>query len=152
MSYQLSTSKHFKSDDFLPFGAGKTVIICSRILSMPSSIQSITAAADPEDFVSMGMNTALKNFQILDNAYGVLGIELMAAAQGLDFRKHKLGDGVKLAKDLIREKVDFLDIDRPLHGDHNTMKKMVKTSKIVDEIELSFGNLYEEKVWVLRKA
>ena len=121
-------------------------IVEQRILSMPASIQSIPAAADQEDFVSMGMNTALKNFQILDNAYGVLGIELMAAAQGLDFRKHKLGDGVKLAKDLIREKVDFLDIDRPLHGDHNTMKEMVKTSKIVDEIELSFGNLYEEKV------
>ncbi len=35
----------------------------------------------------MGMNTALKNGQILDNAYGVLGIEFMAAAQALDFRE-----------------------------------------------------------------
>jgi histidine ammonia-lyase len=33
----------------------------------------------------MGLNTALKNGQILDNAYGVLGIEFMAAAQALDF-------------------------------------------------------------------
>jgi len=121
-------------------------IVEQRILSMPACIQSIPAAADQEDFVSMGMNTALKNFQILDNAYGVLGIELMAAAQALDFREHKLGDGVQMAKDLIRKRVDFLDIDRPLHGDHNTMKKMVKTCEIVNEIELNFGNLYEGEV------
>jgi histidine ammonia-lyase len=50
------------------------LIVEQRILSAPaSSIQSIPAAADQEDFVSMGMNTALKNGQILDNAYGVLG-------------------------------------------------------------------------------
>jgi len=119
-------------------------IVEQRILSMPASIQSIPAAADQEDFVSMGMNTALKNNQILDNAYGILGIELMAAAQALDFRKHKLGDGVQLAKNIIRKHVEFLDIDRPLHGDHNKMKELVKKCEIVDEIELKFGNLYED--------
>jgi histidine ammonia-lyase len=49
------------------------LIVEQRILSTPASIQSIPAAADQEDFVSMGMNTAIKNGQILDNAYGVLG-------------------------------------------------------------------------------
>jgi len=63
-------------------------IVEQRILSAPASIQSIPAAADQEDFVSMGMNTAIKNFQILDNAYGILGIEIMAAAQALDFREY----------------------------------------------------------------
>ena len=63
------------------------LIVEQRILSAPASIQSIPAAADQEDFVSMGMNTAIKNGQILDNAYGVLGIEFMAAAQALDFRE-----------------------------------------------------------------
>ena len=62
-----------------------TLIVEQRILSTPASIQSIPAAADQEDFVSMGMNTALKNEQILDNAYGILGIEFMAAAQGTRF-------------------------------------------------------------------
>jgi histidine ammonia-lyase len=119
-------------------------IVEQRILSMPASIQSIPAAADQEDFVSMGMNTALKNNQILDNAYGILGIELMAAAQALDFRKHKLGDGVQLAKNVIRKHVEFLDIDRPLYEDHNKMKELVKKCEIVDEIELNFGNLYED--------
>ena len=55
-------------------------IVEQRILSNPAFIQSIPAAADQEDFVSMGMNTALKTRTILDNAHGILGIELMAAA------------------------------------------------------------------------
>ena len=117
-------------------------IVEQRILSTPASIQSIPAAADQEDFVSMGMNTALKNFQILDNAYGILGIEFMAAAQGLDFREHKLGDGVKIAHKSIRENVDFLDKDRLLYTDHDTMKELIKSSKILDVVELSLGNFY----------
>ena len=90
----------------------------------------------------MGMNTALKNFQILDNAYGVLGIEFMAAAQGLDFRNHKLGKGVVISKDVIRNKVDYLDEDRPLYPDHDAMKELVKSCEILNKVELSLGNLY----------
>ena len=88
------------------------------------------------------MNTALKNFQIIDNAYGILGIEFMAAAQALDFRDHKLGAGVNIAKNVIRKEVEFLDEDRPLYSDHNTMKKIVKSCKILSKVELSLGNLY----------
>jgi len=116
-------------------------IVEQRILSMPASIQSIPAAADQEDFVSMGMNTAIKNFQILDNAYGVLGIEFMAAAQALDFREHKFGKGVQTAKDVVRRHVDFLDIDRPLYPDHTEMKALVKSCEILEEVEKEIGPL-----------
>tara|TARA_B100000965_G_scaffold54613_1_gene41044 strand:+ start:3075 stop:4595 length:1521 start_codon:yes stop_codon:yes gene_type:complete len=114
-------------------------IVEQRILSMPASIQSIPAAADQEDFVSMGMNTALKNFQILDNAYGVLGIEFMAAAQALDFRDHKFGKGVEVAYDTIRTVVDYLDEDRPLYPDHDNMKSLIKSCEILNKVELSLG-------------
>jgi len=116
-------------------------IVEQRILSMPASIQSIPAAADQEDFVSMGMNTAIKNVQILDNAYGVLGIEFMAAAQALDFREYTFGKGVSKAKEVIRRYVDFLDIDRPLYPDHTTMKKLVKSCEILEEVEKTVGSL-----------
>jgi len=116
-------------------------IVEQRILSMPASIQSIPAAADQEDFVSMGMNTAIKNFQILDNAYGILGIELMAAAQALDFRKYKLGKGVAEAKKVIRKHVRFLDKDRPLYKDHTTMKEVVKSGEILEATEKVVGPL-----------
>ena len=118
-----------------------TQIVEQRILSMPASIQSIPAAADQEDFVSMGMNTAIKNFQILDNAYGILGIELMAAAQALDFREYSFGKGVLKAKEVVRKYVNFLDIDRPLYPDHTNMKELVKSGEILDEIEKLVGSL-----------
>ena len=118
-----------------------TQIVEQRILSMPASIQSIPAAADQEDFVSMGMNTAIKNFQILDNAYGILGIEFMAAAQALDFREYVFGKGVTKAKEVIRKYVEFLDIDRPLYPDHTRMKELVKSCEILEEVEKTIGSL-----------
>jgi histidine ammonia-lyase len=116
-------------------------IVEQRILSAPASVQSIPAAADQEDFVSMGMNTAIKNVQIMDNAYGVLGIEFMAAAQALDFREYKFGKGVTKAKEIIRKYVDFLDIDRPLYPDHTAMKELVKSCEILEEVEKLIGTL-----------
>jgi len=116
-------------------------IVEQRILSMPASIQSIPAAADQEDFVSMGMNTAIKNFQIMDNAYGILGIEFMAAAQALDFRDFKFGSGVAKAKEVIRKYVEFLDIDRPLYDDHTRMKELVRSCEILSEVEKVTGEL-----------
>jgi len=116
-------------------------IVEQRILSVPASIQSIPAAADQEDFVSMGMNTAIKNFQIMDNAYGVLGIEFMAAAQALDFREFTFGKGVTKAKEIIRKYVDFLDIDRPLYPDHTRMKELVKSCEILEAVEKEIGSL-----------
>ena len=118
-----------------------TLIVEQRILSAPASIQSIPAAADQEDFVSMGMNTALQNKQILDNAYGILGIEFMAAAQALDFREYQFGKGVKTAKKVIRKYVEFLDVDRPLYPDHDRMKELVESCEILNEVEKVIGSL-----------
>jgi histidine ammonia-lyase len=108
---------------------------------MPASIQSIPAAADQEDFVSMGMNTAIKNMQILDNAYGVLGIEMMAASQALDFREYQFGTGVQKAKEVVRRHVEFLDVDRPLYPDHTAMKALVKSCDVLHEVEKEIGPL-----------
>src|SRR4030065_2082076 len=131
--------------DFLTKGAGMfsgmrlsqytadTLLVEQRILCMPASIQSIPAAADQEDFVSMGMNTALKNHQIMDNANGILGIEFMAAAQALGFREITPGAGVQAARGVIREYVQHLDVDRPLYPDHNQMKALVQSGALPDE-------------------
>ncbi len=118
-----------------------SLIVEQRILSAPASIHSIPAAADQEDFVSMGMNTAIKNGQILDNACGVLGIEFMAAAQALDFREFTPGTGVQMARQVIRKHVEHLDIDRPLFADHNKMKALVKSCEILEAVEGAVGSL-----------
>jgi histidine ammonia-lyase len=87
------------------------------------------------------MNTALKNGQILDNAYGVLGIEFMAAAQALDFREFTPGKGTQKAREVIRRHVAHLEVDRPLYPDHNTMKALVQSGEILEAVEKVVGRL-----------
>ncbi len=118
-----------------------TLIVEQRMLSAPAVVASIPAAADQEDFVSMGMNTAIKNGQILKNAYGVLGIEFMAAAQALDMRGHTPGRGVGAAREVIRMHVDYLDIDRPLYVDHTRMAELVESCEILEAVEAEIGSL-----------
>ncbi len=117
------------------------LIVEQRILSAPSYVQSIPAAADQEDFVSMGMNAALKTRQILENASGVLAIEFIAAAQGLDFREFKPGEGTRAAHCAVRKVVAHLEEDRPLFKDHNAMRDAVKACTVLDAVEGSIGEL-----------
>ncbi len=117
------------------------MIVEQRILSVPASIQSIPAAADQEDFVSMGMNTALKSRQIMDNAYGILGIEFIAATQALDFRDFSFGKGTKAAHSAVRKVVDHLSEDRPLYDDHNNMMAAVRKREILHAVEQEIGKL-----------
>jgi histidine ammonia-lyase len=116
-------------------------IVEQKTLSAPAYIQSIPAAADQEDFVSMGMNSALKTRQILDVACGVLGIELMAAAQALDLREFTPGHGTRAARAAIRRHVDYLDEDRPLYSDHNAMMKAVGDLDVLQAVENEVGEL-----------
>lgn len=118
-----------------------SLVVEQRILSMPGCIQSIPAAGDQEDFVSMGMNTALKTAQILENAYAVLGIEMIAAAQALDFRDFQFGKGTSAARAAVRTVVRHLEEDRPLFPDHNNMASAVKECLILKAVEEAVGQL-----------
>ena len=120
-----------------------SLIVEQRMLCTPASVASIPAAADQEDFVSMGMNTALKNAQIHENACGVLGIEMMAAAQALDLRDFTPGRGTAAAKACVREHVAFLDIDRPLNPDHTAMRELVRANRVLAAVEQVVGDLAE---------
>ncbi|UCG69146.1 MAG: histidine ammonia-lyase [Thermoplasmata archaeon] len=118
-------------------------LVCeNRVLSHPAATGSIPAAADQEDFVSMGMTTAIKTRQIIDNAQAVVAIELMAGAQALDFRAPaKPSKGVNAAYDVVRKHVEHLEEDRPLFDDINNLTAVVKAGKVLDEVEKSVGKL-----------
>ncbi|MCK4646858.1 MAG: histidine ammonia-lyase [Candidatus Aminicenantes bacterium] len=118
-------------------------LICeNRILSHPAATGSIPAAADQEDFVSMGMTTALKTHQIIDNAQAVLAIEMMAGAQAVDFRKPaKPSKGVQAAYEVIRKYVEHLEEDRPLFDDINSLKEIVESGEILEAVETAVGPL-----------
>ena len=106
-----------------------------KILAHPASIDSIPTSAGMEDFVSMGATSANKILRILEQAQQVIAIELLCAAQMLEFRKPlKPGVGAQRAYDLVRSFVPMLDHDRTLAPDIATMSKAVKEG-VFDELE-----------------
>jgi histidine ammonia-lyase len=89
----------------------------------------------------MGMNMAIKNGQILDNACGVIGIEFIAAAQGLDFHEFTPGTGCRKAKAIVRKHAAHFDVENPLYSDYTKMKEVVKSCEILEEVEKAAGVL-----------
>lgn len=90
----------------------------NKQLCTPSSVDSISSSNNQEDHVSMGANAATKCFRLLQNVEKVLGIELMTAAQALDFRRPASSSPIleSIIKE-FREIVPFNDADRILHTD-----------------------------------
>jgi len=92
--------------------------------------------------VSMGMTSAVKGRQIIDNAWSVLAIEFMAAAQGMDFLEPaRPGPAGRAAYEAIRGTVDFLDDDRPLYDDINNLTETVRSGRIIEAVEGAIGPL-----------
>jgi histidine ammonia-lyase len=118
-------------------------LVCeNRVLSHPAATGSIPAAADQEDFVSMGTTTAIKTRQIIENSWHVLAIELMAAAQAFDFLAPvKPSPATQAAFEVIREQVKKLEEDRPLYNDINNLAKIAKEGAILDAAERVAGRL-----------
>ncbi len=113
----------------------------TRILAHPAANQSIPAAADQEDFVSMGLTTTQKTRQIMENCFGVLAIEMIAGAQALDIRGMSPGAGVTAAHGVIREHIDHLDEDRPLFPDNDTMVELLQSGELLAAVEDAIGVL-----------
>jgi histidine ammonia-lyase len=98
-----------------------------KILAHPASIDSIPTSAGMEDFVSMGVTSANKLLRIIEQAQQVVAIELLCAAQMLEFRKPlKPGVGVLQAYEIVRSYVPMLEHDRVLAPDIATMSSAVK--------------------------
>jgi histidine ammonia-lyase len=98
--------------------AAASLVNEARVLAHPASIDNITTSGGKEDHVSMGMTSALKLRSIVDLAENVLAIELLAAAQGLEYRRPlKAGRGVERTFAAVRKVATPLTQDRALSGD-----------------------------------
>lgn len=103
----------------------------SRILSHPACVDSIPSSAGREDHVSMGMTAALKARQVVEHVRTVLAIELLTAAQALDFRKPlRAGKGVEAAWRRIRQDIPFMDRDRELHRDISAVCALIDSGAL----------------------
>jgi histidine ammonia-lyase len=89
----------------------------NKVLAHPASVDTIPSSANVEDHVSMGMTAALKLRQVAENLEGVLGLELLCAAQGIDLRRKtlgpdkKLGEGTASVYAKLRERIPFIESD-----------------------------------------
>ena len=118
-------------------------LVCeNRVLSHPAATGSIPAAADQEDFVSMGTTTAIKTRQIIENSWHVLAIELIAAAQAFDFLAPiRPSPATRAACEAVREHVKKLEEDRPLYNDINNLARIAKEGAILEAAEQVVGRL-----------
>jgi histidine ammonia-lyase len=114
----------------------------NRVLSHPAATGSISAAADQEDFVSMGMTTAIKTKQMMRNSWYVVAIELIAACQAMDHRRPLSGAKVAEAvRELVRRDVAFMKEDRPMQYEINAVAALCRSGKVLEVAEGVAGAL-----------
>jgi histidine ammonia-lyase len=124
----------------------------NKVLAHPASVDTIPTSANVEDHVSMGVTAALQARQINDNVERILGIELMAAAQGIDFRREKLGPSARLgqgtqpAYDLIRAQVPFLEKDVIMYPYMEAVWQLVASGQLVKVVNRHVQDVWEH-VW-----
>ncbi|MER3522898.1 MAG: histidine ammonia-lyase [Ignavibacteria bacterium] len=97
----------------------------NKVLIHPASGDSIPTSANQEDHVSMGTIAARQAVHVIQNVRRVLAIELICAAQALDFRSSAPGRGTRRAHTIVRQHVAPLDGDRNLSHDVERMAELV---------------------------
>lgn len=102
-----------------------------RLAAHPASVDSVPTDANKEDHVSMGVSAALKARRAVTLLESILALELLAAAQGLEFLKPlRPGTGVAAAVRLIRERVPPLVQDRELAPDIRALERLVREGSL----------------------
>ncbi len=114
----------------------------NKVFCHPASCDSISLSADQEDHVSMGPIAIRKFNEVLKNVANVLGIEMMCAAQAMDFRlPQKPGAGTQVAYDVIRKYVPRLEDDRVLYPDVIKCGELVWSGELLDAVEAEIGEI-----------
>ncbi|MGH2400792.1 MAG: HAL/PAL/TAL family ammonia-lyase, partial [bacterium] len=114
----------------------------NKVLSHPASVDSIPTSANQEDHVSMGAIAARKAARVLAHAQQVIGIELICAAQALDFhRPLRPGKGTGRAYDAVRQSILPLKADRVLADDLAKGLELVRDGSVLAAAEQLVGRL-----------
>jgi len=114
----------------------------NKTLAVPASVDSIPTSAGQEDHNSMGTIAARQCAAVVNNFETIVGIELLEAAQALDFRAPlKLGRGTAIAHRLLRECVPHLDVDRIISIDIEAAGELVRSGELLAAVEAEIGTL-----------
>ena len=114
----------------------------NKVLCHPASVDSIPTSAGQEDHVSMGNAAALKALTVLANAERALAIELLAAAQGVEFLAPlEPGVGGRAAHEFVRTLSPAVFEDRPLAPDIERLAESIRSGELVAAVERAVGEL-----------
>ena len=115
----------------IPQYAAAAMVSQNKQLCTPCSVDSIVSSNGQEDLVSMGGNAATKLLRVADNTLRILAIELMNAAQGIDFRR-PLHTSPKLEAllEAYRAEVPTVDKDRVMYVDIEKSIRFIQTYKL----------------------
>jgi len=112
----------------------------NKVLAHPASVDTIPTSANAEDHVSMGASAARQARQVAANVEHILALELLAAAQGIDFRRQalgpeaRLGQGTAPAYDLIRQSVPFLEEDAVMYPHIEAVRQLIASGALMNAV------------------
>ncbi len=125
--------------------AAAALVSENKVLAHPACVDSIPTSANKEDHVSMGTIAIRQSREILNNVEYVIAIELLCAAQAYDLINQinpmTGGVGTRVAYEVVRRHVPYLDKDRDLYLDIETMVKVLRSGEIVEAVEAAVGTL-----------
>lgn len=108
----------------------------NKVLCHPASVDSIPTSLGQEDHVSMGSISAIKLLSVLHNVEYVLAVELLTAAQALDFRQPlKPGFGVLTAHRFLRKQIPHAHRDYEVRSDLEICVNLLRTGVLAGEVE-----------------
>lgn len=111
----------------IPQYTAASLVSQNKQLCTPASVDSIVSSNGQEDHVSMGSNAATKAYRVVNNVYSILAIELLTAAQAINFRKPlKTSPVLDTFVDTFRQHVPFIEEDRVLHDDMKQSEKFIR--------------------------
>jgi histidine ammonia-lyase len=114
----------------------------NKILAHPASVDSIPTSAGQEDHVSMGPIAGRHAVDIIHNVEQIIAIEMLAAAQGIDFQKElKPGKGTIAAWKEIRKIIPHLGEDRVMYLDMEKMLVLIKEGVVLKAVEDAVGEI-----------
>jgi histidine ammonia-lyase len=126
----------------IPQYVAASLVSENKVLCHPASVDSIPTSAGQEDHVSMGNASALTCWQVVANSERAIAIELLAAAQGVEFLAPlEPGSGTRAAHDFIRSLSPTVLEDRPLAPDIERIAEAVRSGELLAAVEDEIGAL-----------
>ncbi|MEP7274084.1 MAG: aromatic amino acid lyase, partial [Acidobacteriota bacterium] len=118
----------------------------NKVFAHPASVDTIPTSANVEDHVSMGCTAALKLRRIAVNVERILAIELLAASQGVDFRKQDLGGEPRLGRgtrplyELLRRTVPFVEHDVLMYPLIEAAHELIRTGEGIEAVNRALAS------------